>query len=158
MLKKKWFRFYREHLEFRRNVEISLKFAIKLQSFFTCKWHKNEDTKPIWSFQPLNYNKVLFFFFLFFLSLIGPVTQNLLLVYLWFGMDWGKPRASYLEKRTLRFVSKYTCLCAHIMKVFTTLPIPAVAFKETTNSTSPPPPYSLQIFSREDSLNSPNRL
>ena len=47
-------------------------------------------------------------------------------------------------------------LCARTRKVFTTLPIPAVAFKETTNS--PSPPYSLQIFSREDSLNSPNRL
>ena len=33
MLKKSRFRFYREYLEFRRNVEISLKFAIKLQSY-----------------------------------------------------------------------------------------------------------------------------
>ena len=41
------------------------------------------------------------------------------------------------------------------MKVFTTLPIPAVAFKETTNS--PSPPFILQIISWEDSLNSPNR-
>ena len=38
---------------------------------------------------------------------MGPVTQNLLLVNLWFGMEWGKSRASYLEKGTLRFVSKY---------------------------------------------------
>ena len=29
--------------------------------------HKNEDTKPIWSFQPLNYNKVFFPSFSFFL-------------------------------------------------------------------------------------------
>ena len=47
-------------------------------------------------------------------------------------------------------------LCAHTRKVFTTLPIPAVAFKESTNSSSPH--YSLQIFLWEDSLNSPNRL
>ena len=33
-----------------------------------------------------------------FLSLIGPGTQNVLLVYLWFGMEWGKSRASYLKK------------------------------------------------------------
>ena len=37
--KKNWFRFYRKYLEFRRNVEISLKFVIKLQSFSTYKWH-----------------------------------------------------------------------------------------------------------------------
>ena len=45
-------------------------------------------------------------------------------------------------------------VCACTIKVFTTLP--AVAFKETTNS--PSPLYSLQIFSRESSLNSPNGL
>ena len=52
--------------------------------------------------------------------------------------------------------SCYEYSCARTRKVFTTLPIPAVPFKETTNS--PSPPYSLQIFSPEDSLNSPNRL
>ena len=54
------------------------------------------------------------------------------------------------------YVYSSILVCARIKKVFTTLPIPAVAFKETTNS--PSPPYSLQIFSQEDSLNSPNRL
>ena len=47
-------------------------------------------------------------------------------------------------------------LFARTRKVFTILPIPAVAFKETTNS--PSPPYSLHIFSWENSLNLPNRL
>ena len=32
-------------------------------------------------------------------------------------------------------------LCARTRKVFTTFPIPAVAFKETTNSPSPPTPF-----------------
>ena len=37
--------------------------------------HKNEDTKPIWSFQPLNYNKVLcvFFSFSFFLCYLSSL-------------------------------------------------------------------------------------
>ena len=41
------------------------------------------------------------------LPITSPVTQNLLLVYLWFGMERGNSRASYLEKRTLIFVSNY---------------------------------------------------
>ena len=32
-------------------------------------------------------------------------------------------------------------LCARTRKIFTNLPIPAVAFKETTNSSSPPTPF-----------------
>ena len=42
LLKNKRFRFYREYLQFRRNVEISLKFAIKLQSFSLINDIKNE--------------------------------------------------------------------------------------------------------------------
>ena len=63
----------------------------------------------------------------------------------------------------LRHLASHPCyecfsilLCARTRKVFRTLPIPAVTFKETTNS--PSPFYSLQIFSREYSLNSPKRL
>ena len=35
----------------------------------------------------------------------------------------------------------HTLLCTCKMKVFTTLPIPAVAFKKSTNSPSPPNPF-----------------
>ena len=48
----------------------------------------------------------------------------------------------------LRHLASFLCykyssirLCARTREVFTTLPIPAVAFKETTNSPSPPTPF-----------------
>ena len=67
-------------------------------------------------------------------------------------------QAPHLRHLVIRPCYEYgsILLCARTRKVFTTLTIglPEVAFKETNSGS---PHYSLQIFSREDSLNSPNR-
>ena len=70
--------------------------------------------------------------------------------------SFASPASQALQFRHLASRPCYECssivLCARTRKVFTILPIPAVAFKETANS--PSPPYSLQICSRVDSVNS----
>ena len=51
-------------------------------------------------------------------------------------------QALYLRHLASRPCYEYSSiLCTRTRKVFTTLPIPAVAFKKTTNSPSPPTPF-----------------
>ena len=55
--------------------------------------------------------------------------------------SFASPTSHALHLRHVAGRPCYEYSCARTRKVITTLPIPAVAFKETTNSPSPPTPF-----------------